>query len=1286
MMRARLTSEQVAAIAVSIVCIVTVAAVLTLTWDDSPDGTRSLSVETSGHGTVSYEDSYPFGTVADVWITPDDGYVIYGITVDGEPVGLTNNLNVFMDRDRDIFIDFREASSDDVEVEVDVSITEVMGIIVTGGIGDVSKTYEWGTLTPGGTISVVPGTSVTFTLTLADGYRFVDMRINGNEVPPSETFVVGDITADMSIELWLMKTDVDPGMYVIHAEHNGHGSVTPSDCEVAAGGSVTLTVSPNDGYMVSSVLVNYSEVELSDGKLVLSDIDGNKVVSVTFEEIEYTETVTVSVGDNGTVSPSGSVVVERGEDLELTITPDDGYRIASVILDGTDVTSEVKDSVFILSNVVSGHSVSVVFERIVYTVEISYGVGGSVSPSGDVPVAYGDDLSITISPDAGYALFSVTLDGDEVTSEVKDSVYVLSDVTSNHAVRVYFEKFVYTVSISSGMNGTVSPSGDVPVAYGDDLTISIVPDEGYRISKVTMDGEDVTSSVTGQELVLREVKSNHDVTVAFEKITYTVAVSSGGHGSVDPDGDVLVECGDSLTVKIAPDTGYVLKSVILDGIDVTSSVSGLVFVLNDVVSDHSVRVEFEVITYTVTVTAGENGSADPTTSVVEYGKSLKIVFIPEPGYRTSYLTINGGDRIVPDDRTNYVIDDIIEDKAVEVFFERDDSAYASVSVAIVGHGTVNGNSDSFKDEVLKESSYTITSVPSEGYRLSKVLVDNVEVPTSEGVYFLNDIARDTAVEVVFEILMFTVTVDVGEHGSCDQQTQAVEYGSDLTFTFTPDSRYAVHSVTVDGVPVEIVDGTYVLRDIRADHVVAVTFWKAEFDIEISAGKNGSASPSGVQSVDRGGSLTVSFVPDDKYAVCSVKVDGEEVEITGNAYTFSSVSADHILVVTFRQVEFDIGISAGENGSASPSGIQRVQENESLTVVFTPSEGYTYDFVLVDGEEGTLTNGTYVFSNVLADHEISVTFKRIVITVSIDPTEGGSVEASSEAPYYYGDPLTLTFTPDVWYGLKSVTVNGVDVTAQLTDSKYVFSALTEDQTVSAVFEKYTVVDRIEVEGPSKTVYASSENTLDTSGLTVTAYYTDGSSRVVTDYELSPTDLTGKSGVVTVTVRYSESYSNTDKTVEASFSVKKASGEFTAYVTEYNGAAVNERLSQYVFDLKGLEPGGDAITFKVKVSDETGLSGVDFNACVWVQNLQDSSKNCALSKNIILTAESGGNRLFSGDLYGIADGSGQQTDVGSVPASGMEITFTLRMSSSAGSDTMNQSLSFNLGVYAYDVEGQ
>ena len=1057
MMRARLTSEQVAAIAVSIVCIVTVAAVLTLTWDDSPDGTSSLSVETSGHGTVSYEDSYPFGTVADVWITPDDGYVIYGITVDGEPVGLTNNLNVFMDRDRDIFIDFREASSDDVEVEVDVSITEVMGIIVTGGIGDVSKTYEWGTLTPGGTISVVPGTSVTFTLTLADGYRFVDMRINGNEVPPSETFVVGDITADMSIELWLMKTDVDPGMYVIHAEHNGHGSVTPSDCEVAAGGSVTLTVSPNDGYMVSSVLVNYSEVELSDGKLVLSDIDGNKVVSVTFEEIEYTETVTVSVGDNG----------------------------------------------------------------------------------------------------------------------------------------------------------TVSPSGDVPVAYGDDLTISIVPDEGYRISKVTMDGEDVTSSVTGQELVLREVKSNHDVTVAFEKITYTVAVSSGGHGSVDPDGDVLVEYGDSLTVKIAPDTGYVLKSVILDGIDVTSSVSGLVFVLNDVVSDHSVRVEFEVITYTVTVTAGENGSADPTTSVVEYGKSLKIVFIPEPGYRTSYLTINGGDRIVPDDRTNYVIDDIIEDKAVEVFFERDDSAYASVSVAIVGHGTVNDNSDSFKDEVLKGNSYTITSVPSEGYRLSKVLVDNVEVPTSEGVYVLKDIARDTAVEVVFEILMFTVTVNVGEHGSCDQQTQAVEYGSDLTFTFTPDSRYAVHSVTVDGVPVEIVDGTYVLRDIRADHVVAVTFWKVEFDIEISA---------------------------------------------------------------------------GENGSASPSGIQRVQENESLTVVFTPSEGYTYDSVLVDGEEGTLTNGTYVFSNVLADHEISVTFKRIVITVSIDPTEGGSVEASSEAPYYYGDPLTLTFTPDVWYGLKSVTVNGVDVTAQLTDSKYVFSALTEDQTVSAVFEKYTVVDRIEVEGPSKIVYASSENTLDTSGLTVTAYYTDGSSRVVTDYELSPTDLTGKSGIVTVTVRYSESYSNTDKTVEASFSVKKASGEFTAYVTEYNGAAVNERLSQYVFDLKGLEPGGDAITFKVKVSDETGLSGVDFNACVWVQNLQDSSKNCALSKNIILTAESGGNRLFSEDLYGIADGSGLQTDVGSVPAGGMEITFTLRMSSSAGSDTMNQSLSFNLGVYAYDVEGQ
>lgn len=80
-------------------------------------------------------------------------------------------------------------------------------------------------------------------------------------------------------------------------------------------------------------------------------------------------------------------------------------------------------------------------------------------------------------------------------------------------------------------------------------------------------------------------------------------------------------------------------------------------------------------------------------------------------------------------------------------------------------------------------------------------------------------------------------------------------------------------------------------------------------------------------------------------------------------------------VTPQATRYNILISCGNGGTASPSGSVTVEENGAITIGFTPDEGYDIKTVVVDGQdEGAKTSHT--FTNVKEAHSIMVTFERI----------------------------------------------------------------------------------------------------------------------------------------------------------------------------------------------------------------------------------------------------------------------------------------------------------------------
>ena len=72
-----------------------------------------------------------------------------------------------------------------------------------------------------------------------------------------------------------------------------------------------------------------------------------------------------------------------------------------------------------------------------YTIKATAGTGGSISPSGNVSVREGRDQTFTITPDKGYAVSNVKIDGKSIGA-VKS--YTFENVSRTHTIEVIFMK------------------------------------------------------------------------------------------------------------------------------------------------------------------------------------------------------------------------------------------------------------------------------------------------------------------------------------------------------------------------------------------------------------------------------------------------------------------------------------------------------------------------------------------------------------------------------------------------------------------------------------------------------------------------------------------------------------------------------------------------------------------------------------------------------------------------------------------------------------------------------
>jgi hypothetical protein len=430
------------------------------------------------------------------------------------------------------------------------------------------------------------------------------------------------------------------------------GTLSPSgSVAVTYGGSQTFTITPDAGYHVLDVKVDGQSVG-GVASYTFENLTADHTIEASFSVNQYT--ITATGGQNGTLSPSGSVTVNHGGSQTFTITPDTGCHTVDVKVDGTSVGAV---AVYTISNVTANHTIEAIFAINQYTITATAGPKGTISPSGPVTINYGGSQTFTITPDIGHHILDVKVDGGSVGAVAS---YTFSNVVFDHTIEASFAINQYTITATAGPKGTISPSGPVTVNYGQSQTFSITPDTGYHILDVKVDGISIGAVAT---YAFADVASDRAIEASFAINQYTITATAGPNGAISPSGSVTVNYGGGQTFSITPDIGHHILDVKVDGGSVGAVTS---YTFSNVVSGHIIEASFAINQYTLTATAGPNGAISPSGSVtVNYGGSQTFTITPAEGYHVVDVLVDG---VSVEAASHYTFTEITADHTIEATF------------------------------------------------------------------------------------------------------------------------------------------------------------------------------------------------------------------------------------------------------------------------------------------------------------------------------------------------------------------------------------------------------------------------------------------------------------------------------------------------------------------------------------------------------------------------------------------------------------------------------------------
>lgn len=892
------------------------------------------------------------------------------------------------------------------------------GAAVTFALENLGSNYTVKTWKVDGKEAANSGTQKQFTLRNITAAHTVTAVINAAQ-EVTLTFKAVDAKGD--------PINADAGIASVTAKIQNGNAIT-SGSTVGNYSTIEFAAAVNENYYVSKWTGAEADAKDSAKASIASLETPTEVIAHIAEKPQ----VTVAAAENGAVTVKGTRVnevsitkdstnthVDYDSAITITAKPEEGCYVKRLTVGGKTFDYDSQNTyqsgtrTETVKNITADTAVTAVFGKepvIVFsgTYADITAQNGSLN-SGSFVFMHTPMLEFLAAPHFGYELTAWTVNGNAITSgieqkpEEKQLYKLTGPITADQTVVVTaaeIPQYDFTLSVDSlgdeGYGGTVSAeitrkgmlayerknleAGTHHSFYRDsNITITAVPNVGYRVQDWTING--TTTADTATSKTLYNLQDETTVQVRFVKLVTGITFgptdenSEGGYISAAEANETSI-LGDAATganiaagvpIKFTAEVkpGYEIEGWYVNNVRDDSASTGKTYTYPNKTSVNSIYIapKFRQVEYDITT--GDNVTVNgQNRTTARGGEQLTFTANPPAGQTVTGWTVNGeavqgsGNTLTWTVENGCLTKPNVTAYHVEAQFSAGEYK-VTYSQPANGKLTASVESDT---QVNGGTKVAFTAEPDEGYEIDEWTVNGHSVANSSSTYTLN-VTENSTVAVTFKAMVPVSAVPNGRNGNIAITANGktitdgyVSSGSDVTFTVTPENTDDMVQVwQVNGSTVaEMTDTadaplTYTVKNVTAKTEVSATLIeRPTYTITVTSEGSGTASAEPA-SVKRGGSTTVTAVPSsNSYYLKEWSVNGGAAQAaSGNTLALTEIRRNTTVKAVFDgAINYDVTldvqgadigttVAAAANGKAiTPQKNSPASVTRGSRVVFT----------------------------------------------------------------------------------------------------------------------------------------------------------------------------------------------------------------------------------------------------------------------------------------------------------------------------------------------------------------
>jgi len=317
-------------------------------------------------------------------------------------------------------------------------------------------------------------------------------------------------------------------------------------------------------------------------------------------------TISTIAGPGGSISPQGTTQVPAGTSQTFTISPNPGYLISQVIIDGQNQGTPTS---YTFTNMQTNHVITASFRPLTFSDGFESGSfnawsgtlisGGVISPSTTKAHTGTYSARSVVYSEGGQAMLYKDLSSSRTVVYLQAYVWIDlqlipnggvapiiellngSTMSSQFGIKNNYGTLNYALSYKdrSGTEITTTSANTATLGAWHLIELAVYANANAGWSRLWVDGQlviDNTNINTGTSInkinlgVANYVSMVYldNIVVADSYIgpqTYTISTIAGPGGSISPSNQIQVPAGGSQTFTITPNPGYTINQVIVDG-------------------------------------------------------------------------------------------------------------------------------------------------------------------------------------------------------------------------------------------------------------------------------------------------------------------------------------------------------------------------------------------------------------------------------------------------------------------------------------------------------------------------------------------------------------------------------------------------------------------------------------------------------------------------------------------------------------------------------------------------